>query len=122
MASLTEGQHAGEFILAEPDQYISREIVTVTVPTGGLEAGAVLGQLSATSKYVPYDNAETDGRETAAGILVGNLPDAGDATAAIVARLASVRRDDLQYLTGTSAGNKTAAEVELLARFITVRD
>ena len=122
MASLTEGQHAGEFILAEVDPYISREIVTVTVPTGGLEAGAVLGQLSATDKYVPYDNADTDGRESAAGILVENLPDSGDATATIVARLAAVRRADLQYLTGTSAGDKTAAEVELLARFITVRD
>lgn len=124
MASNTEGQHAGEFILSEGNGNISRENVTVTVPAAGLPAGSVLGVVTSSGKYVPYDNAETDGRETAAAVLYNDFDaaDVGDQSAAVVARLAEVRRSDLQYLAGTSANDKTAAEAELLTKNIVVRD
>lgn len=124
MASNTEGQHAGEFILSEGNGNISRENVTVTVPAAGLPAGSVLGQVTSGGKYVEYDNAETDGRETAAAVLYNDFAaaDVGDQPAAVVARLAEVRRSDLKYKDGTSAGDKTAAEAELLSSLIVVRD
>ncbi len=127
MTALTEGQHAGEFILAEPERRISRETVTVNVPASTtLPAGSVLGVVALGGDYVQYDNAATDGRETAVAILVDNLKNeevtAQDMTGVVVTRLAAVRRADLRYIAGTSAGDKTAAEVELASRFITVRD
>ncbi len=127
MTALTEGQHASEFILAEPERRISRETVTVNVPASTtLAAGSVLGVVASGGDYVQYDNAETDGRETAVAILVDNLKNdevtAQDMTGAVITRLAAVRRSDLRYIAGTSAGDKTAAEVELASRFITVRD
>ena len=128
MALETEGQHAGEFILAEPERRISRETVTVNVPASTtLPAGSVLGVVASGGDYVQYDNAETDGRETAVAILVDSVKNAevtaqDVANVAVITRLAAVRRADLQYIAGTSAGDKTAAEVELASRFITVRD
>ena len=123
MAALTETQHTGEFVLSEANGTRSRETVTVTVPTGGLEAGSVLGQLAVGGKYVPYANADTDGRETAVAVLYSDLSGegAGDVSAAVIARDAEVRTADLKYLSGTSANDQAAALVELAAVGIIAR-
>jgi hypothetical protein len=42
-------------------------------PDGFVASGTVLGKVTATGLYGPYDNAATDGRETAAGHLFGSL-------------------------------------------------
>jgi NDP-sugar pyrophosphorylase family protein len=51
-----------------------------------LAAGTVLGEVSATGKYGPYDNAAGDGRETAVGFLVEdvNLKDGVDVVTSIL--------------------------------------
>lgn len=51
-------------------------------PNGYLKSGIVLGKITATGKYGPYDNAAVDGRETAAGILFSavKVPDTADTT------------------------------------------
>jgi hypothetical protein len=85
MTALTEGRHAGEFLLSELPGSLSRDAVTVDVPAGeAYEAGTVLGQLSGTGHYVPYDDAASDGSETAAAILHGNL-DNSDGVAPLAA-------------------------------------
>lgn len=38
-------------------------------PQGYIPSGCVLGKITASGKYGPYDSAATDGRQTAAGIL-----------------------------------------------------
>ena len=38
-------------------------------PKGFLPTGLVLGKITATGRYGPYDNTATDGREVAAGFL-----------------------------------------------------
>ena len=38
-------------------------------PNGQIPSGTVLGKITASGLYGPYDNAATDGRQTAAGIL-----------------------------------------------------
>ncbi|MEV2222749.1 head decoration protein [Nocardia vinacea] len=38
-------------------------------PKGYLPSGIVLGKITASGLYGPYDNAQTDGREVAAGFL-----------------------------------------------------
>lgn len=124
---LTERQHTGEFILAEPEQLISRENATVTVAAATrLQPGHVLAKLSATGKYVPYDNSGTDGSEGAAGILYGEVDNLeGDApadfTAVVIARLAVVRKTDLQWESGVDADGKTAAYADLASAMVIAR-
>lgn len=43
-------------------------------PNGYLPSGIVVGQVTATKLWGPYDPAATDGRETAKGLLFGSLP------------------------------------------------
>lgn len=126
MSLKSEGKHAGEFVVSEANGSRSREAVTVTVPANTTyEAGTVLGQLSADGKYVQYDDAETDGREDAAGVLyeevVNDTGGAVDVDGVIVARDAEVRRADLVYADGTSAQDKLDAEADLAAIGIIAR-
>lgn len=124
MASATEGQYAGEFILAESPGAISRDTVTVTVPAATKMApGTVLGQLSATGKYVPYDDAETDGREDAAGVLYGELDNSASESAADVSGViinwgAEVRSSDLVWEDGV---DETAGAADLAALGVKAR-
>ena len=128
MTPQTEGQHPGEFILAEAGNQISRDEVTLTVATGAkLAPGLVLAQLAADEKFVPYDNTGSDGSEAAAGILYGDNADNTDGVApadfqvTIVARIAAVRKDALQWASGVDAAGKTAAYADLAAQFIIAR-
>ena len=68
MPVLTEGRYAGEFIVSEGNGKISRE--TVTVLSGqNLQAGAVLGKVTASGKYKALDPAAADGSQIATVIL-----------------------------------------------------
>lgn len=42
-------------------------------PNGYIPSGMVLGKVTATGLYGPYDNAAADGRQTAAGHLLASL-------------------------------------------------
>lgn len=127
MSTLTERQHTGEFLLSEPDQLISREVVTVTVAAATrLQPGHVMAKLSATSKYVEYDNVGTDGSEEAAGILYGECDNSAgsapaDFTGVVITRLASVRKAGLKWASGMSDGGKTAAYADLAANLLIAR-
>jgi multisubunit Na+/H+ antiporter MnhE subunit len=123
VGALTEGQYAAEFILSECPGTISRDTVTVTVAaTTTLAPGTVLGQLSASGKYVPYDDAASDGRETAAGILYAEAANATgapvDVEAVIVNFAAEVRGDDLTWGGGV---DEDAGTADLAALGIKVR-
>lgn len=126
--ALTEGQHTGEFLLSEAEGKLSRDTVTVTVATATkLQPGHVLAKLTATGKYVEYDNAGVDGSETAAAILYGEADNSAggapaDKTAVVVNCLAEVRKADLKWFSGAAGGDKTAAYTDLEARFIKARD
>lgn len=126
MTELTEGQHTGEFIISEANGLRSRRQVTVTVPAATTyPVGLVLGKITATGLYIPYDNGGSDGEETADGILYGELrnEDAtypADMAAVIVDVDAEVRKDDLQWDAAQDAAAKTAAYADLLAKGIKV--
>lgn len=128
MSTLTELQHTGEFILAEPEPLISRAKVTVTVAAATrLQAGHVLAQLSATSKYVEYDNAGSDGSEEAAGILYDELDNTDgltdtDFTATVVVRSCAVAKALLKWNSGVDSAGKTAAYADLAATQVIARD
>jgi hypothetical protein len=126
MSTKTETSHTAEFIVSEAPGTRSREKVTVTVPAATtLRAGHVLAKLSATGKYVPYDNAGSDGSEAAAGILYeerANATGGGvDTIATVIDCDAEVLTSSLQWTSGLTDNDKAAGLVDLLARGIKAR-
>ena len=69
MATKQESIHAGEYIRSEANGSRSRENITLAATDAVLPAGQLLGKVTASGLYVPYDPAGADGSETCAGIL-----------------------------------------------------
>lgn len=127
MSTKTEGQHAGEFVVSESPGKISRDEITLTVAaTTTLAPGMVLAKLDADGKYVPYDNAGSDGSQVAYGVLYHEVVNAAGAPADFPATVinwgAEVRKSDLQWASGLVDGDKTAAYADLAARGVKARD
>ena len=123
MSALNEGRHTGEFILAESPGTLSRDAGTVTVPASTtLSPGYVLGQVSATGKWVPYDDTASDGREVARGVLYSELANEelspADQTGVVINFGAEVREEDLVWLDDADAD---AGIVDLAGRYIKAR-
>ncbi len=112
--SLTEGKRAGEFLLSEGNGKISRETI-ILVAGQNLEAGTVLGKITASGKYAAYADGAADGTETAVAILYDNVDaTAGDVDAVVIARYAEV---SAALLTGSDANGV----LDLAAEGIIVR-
>ncbi|MBK3459265.1 head decoration protein [Pseudomonas haemolytica] len=109
-----ESMHAGEFLLSEGAGNISREAINVAAGPA-LEPGQILGLVTATSEFAPYQPTAEDGTENAVAILYGPLgvSDVARRGRAIV-RLAEVSE---AHLTGLDP----AAEKALAAHFVIVR-
>ncbi len=123
--ALTEGTYTAEFLESEAPGKLSRDVVPVTVGAGvTLPAGLVLGKITATSKYVAYNNGASDGSETAAGILYAPTKNSGgsgaDFQCVIVNALAEVRGGDLNW-NGQAQAAIDAGVVDFAAKFIKVR-
>lgn len=104
MAIQNETTHAGEFLLSEGNGNISREQVVIASGEN-LAAGAVVGKITASGKYVAYNDAGVAGEEVAAGILYEAVDaSAADANGVIIARLAEV---DASLITGGDANGDT---------------
>jgi hypothetical protein len=114
MTQTREPLHAGEFLLSEGAGTISREVINVAAGPA-LEAGQILGLVTATEQFAPYDPAAEDGTEVAVAILYGPLGESDvERRARAVVRLAEVSE---AHLTGLDA----AAEAALADRFLIVR-
>jgi Bacteriophage lambda head decoration protein D len=115
MPELQEGRYAGEFVVSEGNGRISRE--TITVLSGEtLEAGAVLGKVTASGKYKALDPAAVDGSEIAAGILYDAVDaSAADAEGVAIVRLAEVNAAELVWPDGITGPEQTTALGELAA-------
>lgn len=118
---LTQKPRTGDFILSEANGTLSRENAILAAGKA-LDAGAVLGQVTATEKYVEWSPAAEDGSETAAAILYA-ATDASDADAAcvVIARQAEVKADALLWPTAATEPQKAAAITALAAREILSR-
>lgn len=124
MSTKTEGQRTAEFIVSEASGTRSREKKTVTVPASTtLQAGHVLAKLTATGKYVPYDNAGSDGSEAAGGVLyetlINDTESPVDVEVTVLVRDCEVRQADLQW--SVTGGDITAGLADLLALGIVAR-
>lgn len=109
------------FLVTEANGYRSRDVVTVTVPSGGLEAGTILGKLTDTSKYVRHDASAETGAEDETAILLAGVTEAGDAELTVIARDAEVNGAHLTYEDGADANQITASNTALAALGIIVR-
>lgn len=113
--ALIQARKTGEFVLSEAPGTLSREEVTIDLSAGALVAGTVMSKLTASGKWVAYDDAGTDGSEVASGVLYAAVPDsAADQKGVIIARQAEVAQ---VHLTGYNAN----AKVDLAAVGIIVR-
>jgi hypothetical protein len=106
--------HAGEFLLSEGAGNISRESINVAAGPA-LEPGQVLGLVTLTGEFAPYDPAAEDGTQAAVAILFGPLGESDVVRRGrAVVRLAEVSE---VHLTGLDAD----AEKDLAAHFLIVR-
>jgi head decoration protein D len=94
---------------------------------GAIPSGTVLGKITATGLYGPYDNAASDGRQTAAGFLftttkVGTGTGADLATAADVGVAlfwtGIIKQSKLPAFAGTVLGELDSAALVDLASWI----
>ncbi|AZF09402.1 hypothetical protein C4J93_1188 [Pseudomonas sp. R2-37-08W] len=109
-----ESMHAGEFLLSEGPGTISREAINVAAGPA-LEPGQLLGLVTATGEFAPYQPTAEDGSENAMAILYGPLGQSD-----VVRRgRAIVRQAEVSevHLTGLDP----AAEKALAAHFVIVR-
>lgn len=107
---LSEGKHDGGFLVSEGNHTISREEILIA---GGqnLQAGAVLGKITASGKYKAYDNAASDGSQTVAGILFGavDASDVAEARGTAIVRNAEVNAAELVWLDSLDSGEQETA-------------
>lgn len=109
-----EPVHAGEFLLSEGAGKISREVIELA-PGAALVAGQLLGQLTASGQFAPYNPEAADGSETAKCILFAPVGESDVARRGrAVVRLAEVSE-------GLLTGLDLDAEKALAAQFIIVR-
>jgi hypothetical protein len=121
METMKRGSSA--FLKMEAEQGYSRE--DITLATGNnLEAGTVLGKVTATGKYTAYDNEATDGSQTAVGVLLFAVnATASDQPAVAIVRHAIIAKQALLWGAGvTTQTEKDAAIADLQALGITARD
>ena len=118
MATLTDtGFRRGGYIVSEGNGYISRETVTVDATGGAMDAGTILGKITATGKYIEHVNAAVDGSEVAVAILYDDILVVEDVVV-ITARDSEVNALDLTYDAG---GVVADIDAELAAVGIIVR-
>ena len=82
MTMLVEGTHPGGFLVWEAFRDYTRE--TITVASGTLEPGTVLGKITASGKYAAHDPAASNGTQTAAAILWDSVDASGGDKNAVV--------------------------------------
>jgi len=123
MTMLTEGKHAGGFLVWEVLRDFTRETVTIASGAGKLAPGTVLGKITTGGKFTGLAPAATNGSQNAAGILWAGV-DATDADAPGVVILrgpAIVNRYEVVWPEGATEAQITAATTALAALGIILR-
>ena len=123
MTTLTEGKHAGGFLVWEVLRDYTRETITVASGAGKLESGTVLGKITSGGKFTALAPAATNGSQTAAGILwAGVDASAADAPGVVLLRgPAIVNRHEIVWPEGATEAQITAATTALAALGLILR-
>jgi hypothetical protein len=88
-------------------------------PNGYIPSGCVLGQISATGLYGPYDNTASDGRQTAVGFLYSNtkVRSGGPNVGASIHWRGIVKSAKLPIASTSPGGLDSAGKADLAAKF-----
>jgi len=126
MAVKTDHLGTGAFLKSEGAGHISRETIVIASGAGLVLAGTVLGKITASGKYAPYDDdgGESDnGTRTAAAVLLADVDaTSADATGVGIVRLAEVWTDRLVWGAGvTTSTEKTNGLADLATKFVIAR-
>ena len=123
MTTLTEGKHAGGFLVWEVLRDYTRDTVTVASGAGMLEPGTVLGKITSGGKFTALAPAATNGSQTAAGILwAGVDASAADTPGVVLLRgPAIVNRHEIVWPEGATEAQITAATTALAALGLILR-
>lgn len=114
MASMSEGQHAGEFIVSEANGHRSR--ATETIASGEvIKPGHVLGRVSSSGELKEYNPGNADGSETAVAVSYDHVDASGGAVsgAVTVARDAEINGAELVWFSGATDSQKATGQDEL---------
>lgn len=111
-----EGRRTADFILAEGNGSISRDVVTIA-QSGAIGPGTVLGKVTVNGKFKVLDLAANDGTEVAAAVLYASVDaTAGDVTDAVaLVRDAELKVHQLVWPNGITEGETKTATDELTA-------
>lgn len=121
MPTKIESAHAGEFVVSEGNNSISRDFVQL-VKSITLIPGTVLGQNTETGLYGPLDPAATDGREIAAAIVFDhNVVGKNGGGAVVIKRHAEVSGALLVWPATITEEQQAAAVAQLETQHIIVR-
>ena len=123
MTMLTEGKHAGGFLVWEVLRDYTRETVTIASGVAKLEPGTVLGKITTGGKYTTLAPAATNGSQNAAGILWDKVDaSTSDAPGVVVLRgPAIVNRHEIIWPDGATEAQITAATTALATIGIILR-
>ena len=89
--AITQKPAPAGFVLSEASGSRSRESVSLAATASDLEAGTLLGIVTASGLYAPYKNTNSNGTETATAILLSRVEASASAQkAAVIARDAEV--------------------------------
>ncbi len=115
----TEDARNLAFVLSEGNGKISRDVVTIASGAGKLEAGTVLGRITASENYVASPAAEVvgkEGAEAAMAVLAYRVDATSeDVEAVVIARHAEVKEPMLVFDATVDNASKIAAKLEQLS-------
>ena len=118
MEKKTEGARDLGFLLSEAPGALSRQTVTIVSGEGVLAPGTVLGQVTASKKFVASPNAEVvdkEGAETATAILAYGVDATSSDTEAVVIDMnAEVKGPELAYHASVDDATKRGAKATQL--------
>lgn len=116
MTVLTEPRHPGEFLMSEANGQRSRETITVASGAGVIAPGSVLGQITASGKYLASAIGAVDGSQTAAAVsLYGCDATSTDQKIAAITRDAEVNGNILTFHADRDQPAERAAAIADLA-------
>jgi hypothetical protein len=121
MTTLEEKKHPGEFLKSTPNG--TRHVEEGVLASGNnLEAGTVLGVVTASGEYSQFDDTAADGTENAVAILFAGVDaSAADADCVVVARDAEVTGSELTWPATADDAEIAAATAQLAAAGIIIR-
>ncbi len=118
MESFTDKPRPLAFILSEANGLLSRDTVTIVSGAGKLEAGTVLGKITASGKYIASPNAQvagSEGAETASAVLAYAVDaTSADVEAVVVNKDAEVKEPVLLFHASVNDATKRNAKLTQL--------